>query len=114
MSIPQHAQGSALKKLEDAWYRLNERPYPRKSSDPGVAALYDELRQVDEAMGERLRSLIAGQAVSRSDFSPPSDFLERLNSAGNASVSSANEARSYVAYVEELFQVLRLARLIAR
>lgn len=114
MSIPQHAQGSAIKKLEDAWHRLNERTYPRKSADPGVAALYDELLQVDEAMTERLRSLIAGQAVNRIDFAPPADFLERLNAASNASDSSANEARSYVDYVEELFQVLRLARLIAR
>ena len=71
MSIPPHSQGNAIKKLQDAWHRLNERPYPRKSSDPGVAALYDELVQVDEAMTERLRKLIAGQPVNRLDFDPP-------------------------------------------
>ncbi len=114
MSIPQHAQGSALKKLEDAWHRLNERPYPRKSSDPGVAALYDELRQVDAAMSERLRALIAGQPVSRLDFEPPVDFLDRLKYAGNSPTPASTEAHSYIDYVTDLYQVLRLARLIAR
>ncbi len=114
MSIPQHAQGTALKKLEDAWHQLNTRPYPRKSSDPGVAALYDELRQVDENMSERLRKLIAGQPVSRADFEPPSGFLDRLQAAGNVPSASANEALSYVDYVTDLYQVLRLARIIAR
>ena len=114
MSIPEHAQGSALKKLEDAWHRLNERPYPRKSSDPGVAALYDELRQVDEEMTERLRTLIAGRPVNRNDFEPPIDFLDRLNAASNLPSNAGSEARTYVDYVGELFQVLRLARLIAR
>lgn len=114
MSIPQHAQGSALKKLEDAWHRLNLRPYPRKSSDPGVAALYDELRQVDKAMSERLRKLIAGQPVNRSDFEPPHDFLDRLKAAGNSPTAASSEALSYIAYVTDLYQVLRLARLIAR
>ena len=114
MSIPQHAQGSALKKLEDAWHELNTRPYPRKSADPGVAALYDELRQVDEAMSERLRALIAGQPVSPTDFEPPHDFLQRLKSAGNLPTSASSEALTYLDYVAGLYQVLRLARLIAR
>ena len=114
MSIPQHAQGSAIKKLQDAWHRLNQRPYPRNSSDLGVAALYAELRQVDEAMTERLRRLIAGQPVNRLDFDPPADFLDRLQSAGNLPSAAASEARNYIDYVSELYQVLRLAKLIAR
>ena len=114
MSIPQHAQGSAIKKLEDAWHRLNQRPYPRNSSDPGVAALYAELRQIDETMTERLRKLIAGQPVNRLDFDPPSDFLDRLQSAGKLPSAAANEAHTYIDYVNELYQVLRLAKLIAR
>ncbi|MBY0508479.1 MAG: hypothetical protein K2X03_31500 [Bryobacteraceae bacterium] len=113
-SIPEHAQGSAVKKLEDAWHQLNSRPYPRKSSDPGVAALYDELRQVDERMSERLRTLIAGQSVNRLDFHPPADFLERLHSATSVNGPASAEAHAYVDYVSELYQVLRLARLIAR
>lgn len=114
MSIPQHAQGSALKKLEDAWHLLNSRPYPRKSSDPGVAALYDELRQVDEQMTERLRRLIAGQPVSQADFNPPSGFLDRLIAASNIASASSTEALTYVDYVSDLYQILRLARIITR
>ena len=114
MSIPEHVQGSAIKKLEDAWYRLNERAYPRKSADPGVAALYDELRQVDEKMSERLRALIAGQPAIRLDFDPPADFLERLQFATKLNSAAAAEAQSYVDYVSELYQILRLARLITR
>lgn len=114
MSVPQHAQGVALKKLEEAWHRLSERPYPRKSSDPGVAALYDELRQVDEEMTERLRALIAGQPVNPADFEPPADFLHRLHDAGNAPSSASTEALTYIDYVRDLYQILRLARLIAR
>ncbi len=114
MSIPEHAQGSALKKLEDAWRRLGERPYPRKSTDPGVAALYDELRHLDMAMAERLRALIAGQPVSRLDFQPPDDFLERLEKATKVNTSAATQARDYIAYVEELYQILRFARLLTR
>ncbi len=113
MSIPPHSQGNAIKKLQDAWHRLNERPYPRKSSDPGVAALYDELVQVDEAMTERLRKLIAGQPVNRLDFDPPIDFLDRLKFASNLPTAAANEARIYIDYVSDLYQVLRLAKLIA-
>lgn len=114
MSIPEHVQGSALKKLEDAWYRLNERPYPRKSADAGVAALYDELRQVDEKMSERLRALIAGQPATPLDFEPPSDFLERLQFAAKVNSAASAEAQACVDYVGELYQILRLARLITR
>ena len=114
MSIPSHAQGSALKKLEDAWRHLNARNYPRKSSDPGVAALYDEMRQLDETMTERLRTLIAGQAISRLDFDPPHDFMSRLKSATTLPTAAANEARAYIDYIAEFYQILRLAKLIAR
>ena len=114
MSIPEHAQGRAVKKLEEAWGRLNARPYPRNSSDPGVAALYVELRQIDEAVTERLRTLIAGQSVNRLEFDPPHDFLARLQSAANLTTAAANEARTYIDYVTDLYQVLRLAKLIAR
>ena len=114
MSIPPHAQGAALKKLEDAWHQLNTRPYPSKSSDPGVAALYDELRQVDEAMSENLRKLIAGQSVSRLDFDPPAGFLGRLQDAAQVPNASSSVALTYIDYVTHLYQVLRLARIIAR
>jgi len=114
LSIPEHAQGSALNKLEDAWRHLSERPYPRKSADPGVAALFDELRQLDIAMAERLRALIAGQPVHRLDFLPPEDFLERLEMATKLNSAAANEARDYIAYMQELYQILRFARLLTR
>ena len=78
-----------------------------------MAALYDELCQVDKMMAERLRALVAGQAVNRLDFTPPDDFLTRLKQASQINSPAGAEARSYAEYVAELYQILRLARLIA-
>lgn len=90
---------------------LSAIPFPERSTDDEADQLHAELLLFDSQVGDAVIALVHGEHVPREDLRSDPELrssLERLAETGNP--TAAADARTYLAYLDELEQVLTLAR----
>jgi hypothetical protein len=99
--------------LEAAVAAHAETPFPRSSEDDTLSDLHADLAEYDGHVAGVAATLLEGQAVPPEFLRFPENLRERMEQAAAADPGHAEQARTYLAYLDELRRVLEAARRIA-
>jgi hypothetical protein len=88
-----------------------ETPFPRSSEDETLSDLHADLVEYDGHVAGVATTLLEGQPVPPEFLRFPEDLRERIADAAESSdPGHAEQARAYLAYLDELRRVLEAAR----